>query len=232
MKQFRILAVDDEERILNFLRSKLKALGYEVITAGNGVEAIELAQAQEPDLVVLDLVMPKKDGFETLKELRSFSTVPVIILTARGADADKIKGLNQGADDYLLKPFNPDELVARIEAIRRRLESAAGWKNPTSLCLGNITIDFNSRRTTVNGEEISLTRTEWLLLSELSRNVGRLMLYEDLLIRVWGTEYRNDLQILRTWISRLRSKLESDPSNPRIIRTIPKSGYIIDQPST
>ncbi|MFC1926063.1 response regulator transcription factor, partial [Chloroflexota bacterium] len=189
MRQFRILAVDDEERILNFLRSKLKASGYEVITAGNGVEALELAQAQEPDLIVLDLVMPKMDGFETLKELRSFSTVPIIILTARDADADKIKGFTQGADDYLLKPFNPDELVARIEAIRRRLESTGRWKNMEPLSLGNITIDFKSQRALVNGKEQHLTRIEWLLLSELARNAGRLMLYEDLLMRVWGPEY-------------------------------------------
>lgn len=232
MKRFRILAVDDEERILNFLKSKLKASGYEVITASNGIEALELAQAQEPDLIVLDLLMPKMDGFETLKELRSFSAVPVIILTARDADADKIKGLTQGADDYLLKPFNPDELIARIEAIRRRLESVERRNIPASLSLGDITIDFMSQKAMVKGEEQYLTRIEWLLLSELTRNAGRLMLYEDLLMRVWGPEYRNDIQILRTWISRLRHKLERDPKIPRIIRTIPKTGYIIDQPST
>jgi DNA-binding response OmpR family regulator len=232
VKRFRILAVDDEERILNFLRSKLKASGYEVITVSNGVEALEIAQSQEPDLIVLDLVMPKMDGFETLKELRSFSAVPVIILTARNADADKIKGFTLGADDYLPKPFNPDELVARIEAIRRRLESVEGWKSQALLSLGDITIDFNSRRAMVRGEEKHLTRTEWLLLSELARNAGRLMLYEELLMRVWGSEYRNDIQILRTWISRLRNKLEMDPNSPKVIRTIPKTGYIIDQPST
>jgi len=116
------MVVDDEERILNFLRSKLKASGYEIFTAANGLEALELAQAQEPDLILLDVIMPKMDGFDTLKELRKFSTVPVIILSARDADFDKIKGFKLGADDYLQKPFNPDELVARIEAVRRRLE--------------------------------------------------------------------------------------------------------------
>jgi len=232
MKRFRILVVDDEERIINFLKSKLKASGYVVITASNGVEAIELAQVQEPDLVVLDLLMPKMDGFETLKELRSFSSLPVIILTARDADADKIKGFTQGADDYLLKPFNPDELVARIEAIRRRLESTKIWEKPVQLSLQNITIDFKGQRALVNGKEQYLTKIEWLLLSELSRNAGRLMLYEDLLIRVWGPEYRNDIQILRTWISRLRRKLERDPNSPKLMRTIPKTGYIRDQPTS
>jgi two-component system KDP operon response regulator KdpE len=231
VKVFRILVVDDEERILNFLRSKLRASGYEVLTASNGFQALEQAQAQEPDLIVLDLIMPKMDGFETLKKLRSFSTVPVIILSARGANADKIKGLGLGADDYLPKPFNPDELVARIDAVRRRLEPAERRKIPELFPLGDVTIDFKRRSVVVRGEEKSLTRIEWLLLSELARNAGRLMLYEELLTRVWGPEYRNDVQILRTWISRLRRKLERDPNNPKLIRTIPKTGYIMNQPS-
>ena len=232
MKQFRILVVDDEERILNFLRSKLKASGYEVLTATNGVEALEQAQAQEPDMIVLDLIMPKMDGFETLKELRSFSAVPVIILSAREADADKIKGLGLGADDYLPKPFNPDELVARVEAVRRRLEPAGRRKIPELFPLGDVTIDFKKRSIVVRGEEKYLTRIEWLLLSELANNAGRLMLYEELLTQVWGPEYRNDVQLLRTWISRLRHKLERDPEDPKLIRTIPKTGYIMDQPTS
>jgi len=232
VKQFRILVVDDEERILNFLRSKLKASGYEVLTATNGVEALEQAQAQEPDMIVLDLIMPKMDGFETLKELRSFSAVPVIILSAREADADKIKGLGLGADDYLPKPFNPDELVARVEAVRRRLEPAGRRKIPELFPLGDVTIDFKRRSIVVRGEEKYLTRIEWLLLSELANNAGRLMLYEELLTQVWGPEYRNDVQLLRTWISRLRHKLERDPEDPKLIRTIPKTGYIMDQPTS
>lgn len=232
MRQFIILVVDDDERILNFLRSKLNASGYKVLTATNGVEALEQTQAQEPDLIVLDLLMPKMDGFDTLKELRSFSAVPVIILTARGADADKIKGLKLGADDYLPKPFNPDELVARIEAVRRRLEPAERRKTLEPFCLGDIIIDFRKHTVTVRGEERYLTRIEWLLLSELARNAGRLTTYEELLTLVWGSEYRDDVQLLRTWISRLRYKLESDPDAPELIRTLPKTGYIIDQPST
>ncbi len=230
MKQFRILVVDDEERIINFLRSKLHASGYEVLTASNGLEGLEQAQAQEPDLIMLDLIMPKMDGLEMLKELRSFSTVPVIILTAKGADADRIKGLQLGADDYLPKPFNPDELVARIEAIRRRLEPAERRKIPEVFNLGHVTIDFKKRSVLVSGEERYLTRIEWLLLSQLINNAGRLMLYEELLTRVWGPEYRDDIQILRTSISRLRGKLESDPKSPKLIRTVPKTGYIVDQP--
>ena len=232
MKQFRILIVDDEPRILNFLSSKLRALGYEVLTASNGAEALEQVQAEEPDLVVLDIMMPKMDGFETLKELRTFASVPVIILSAKGANADKVKGLSLGADDYLAKPFGPDELVARIEAVKRRLAPAEKRKIEERLSLGNLTIDFKKRLVIVRGKEIRLTRIEWLLLSELALNSGRLMLYSDLLTRVWGAEYRDDVQILRTWVSRLRNKIESDPDNPTLIRTIPKTGYMIDQPST
>ena len=231
VKQFRILVVDDEERILNFLRSKLKASGYEVLTATNGLEALEQVQAQEPDLILLDVIMPKMDGFDTLKELRGFSTVPVIILSARGADFEKIKGLGLGADDYLPKPFNPDELLARIEAVRRRLGPAQKDKFAEPISLDDVVIDFRRRTVSVKGEEKYLTRIEWLLLSELVQNAGRLMLYEELLTRVWGPEYRDDVQILRTWISRLRHKLERDPKDPQLINTIPKAGYIIDKPT-
>jgi DNA-binding response OmpR family regulator len=229
MKHFRILVVDDEERIVHFLTTKLKASGYEVLTAGDGVSGLEQVQAQEPDLVVLDLLMPKMNGLEMLKELRSFSSVPVIILTAKGADADRIKGLQLGADDYLPKPFNPDELVARIEAIRRRLKPTRKDKAAELFRMGDVTIDFSKRQVTVGGESKYLTRTEWLLLSQLANNAGRLMLYEELLSRVWGPEYRDDIQILRTWLSRLRRKLQSDPQKP-LIRTVPKAGYIIDHP--
>jgi len=232
MKRFCILLVDDEQRILAFLHSKLRVSGYEVITASNGLEALEQVQAQEPDLVVLDIMMPKKDGFETLKELRTFSPVPVIILSAKGSQEDKIKGLGLGADDYLAKPFSPDELVARIEAVRRRLSSGEKRKILEQFSLGNVAVDFKKHHVLVKGTEVYLTRIEWLLLNELAQNAGSLMLYSDLLARVWGPEYRDDVQILRTWISRLRNKLETDTDQPAFIRTIPKTGYTIDQPSS
>jgi two-component system KDP operon response regulator KdpE len=229
MKRFSILLVDDEERIINFLKTKLKLLNYEVFVAGNGVEAIEQVQGQEPDLVVLDVIMPKMDGFQTLKELRSFSPVPVIMLSARGDDSDRIKGLGLGADDYLPKPFNPDELVARIEAIRRRLNSPERKNTPKELIVHGLNINFDERRIIVRGKEEKLTKIEWLLLNELAGNAGHLMVYYDLLARVWGPEYRDDVQILRTWVSRLRQKIEIDPANPKIISTVPKTGYIFNK---
>jgi DNA-binding response OmpR family regulator len=228
--KFCILLVDDEERIINFLKTKLKISGYDVLIATNGPEALEQFRNHEPDLVVLDLVMPRMDGFEVLKELRSFSSVPVIILSAKKADVDKIKGLNLGADDYLPKPFNPDELLARIEAVKRRLEPIERRKTSETIHLGDIVMDFNTHSVSVKGRAEYLTRIEWLLLSELAQNAGRVMLYEELLSRVWGPEYRNDVQLLRTWVSRLRSKLEEKPDEPRLIVTMPRVGYIIKQP--
>jgi DNA-binding response OmpR family regulator len=229
MKQFRVLIVDDEPSIIKFLEIKLKTSGYAVSVSNNGVEAINLFQAEEPDLLVLDVIMPGMDGFETLKQIRAMSSVPVIILSARETNTDKIKGLKMGADDYLSKPFNPDELVARIEAIRRRLAPVENRVTVDLITLGNTTVNLKNRMVIVNDKEIQLTRIEWLLLSELARNRGKLMLYGELLTRVWGPEYRDDVQILRTWISRLRHKIEKDPENPILIHTIPKTGYIINE---
>ena len=228
MKQFRILVVDDEKRILNFLRTKLKASGYEVLTAVDGLEALEQVQAQEPDLILLDVLMPRMDGFETLKRLRSFCSTPVIVLSAKGSDVDKIKGLGLGADDYLPKPFNPDELVARIEAVKRRIKPGQRKQTSELLNVGNLTIDFKARKVALGDEQKYLTRIEWLLLSELAHNMGRLMAYEELLTQVWGPEYRNDIQLLRTWMSRLRAKLDRGTDSPELISTVPKAGYIMN----
>ena len=167
MKQFRVLVVDDEPRILKFLKLRLKVSGYEVLTADNGLEALEQVQAQEPDLLVLDVVMPGMDGFETLRQVRAVSSVPVIILSAKEANTDKVRGLELGADDYLAKPFSPDELVARIEAVRRRLAPAQDRKVIEFITLGHISVNLKKHLVTVNGKEIQLTRIEWLLLNGL-----------------------------------------------------------------
>ncbi|MDP2730387.1 MAG: response regulator transcription factor [Dehalococcoidales bacterium] len=230
MKQYRVLITDDEPRIVKFLELKLKASGYEVLTAYNGWEALEIVQSQEPDLLVLDVIMPGMDGFETLKQVRTHFSLPIIILSAREASIDKVKGLELGADDYLAKPFSLDELIARIEALRRRLMPAQEREITDSITLGAITLNRKKHLVIVDGEEIALTRIEWLLLSELTRHAGKLMLYEDLLSKIWGPEYRNDVQILRTWISRLRNKIERNDSHPAFIRTVAKTGYMIDLP--
>ncbi len=229
MDKFTILLVDDEERIVNFLKAKLRIAGYDILIATNGAEALEQFETHQPDLVILDLIMPTMDGFEVLKELRSFSSVPVIILSAKRADVDKIKGLHLGADDYLPKPFNPDELLARIEAVKRRIEPVERRKTSETLTFGDIVMDFKTHSISVKGRAEYLTRIEWLLLSELAQNAGRVMLYEELLSRVWGPEYRNDVQLLRTWVSRIRSKLEEKPDDPKLIVTMPRVGYILKQ---
>jgi two-component system KDP operon response regulator KdpE len=171
------------------------------------------------------------DGLDVLRELRTFSNVPVIVLSARGADGDRIKGLQLGADDYLAKPFNPDELVARIEAIGRRIRPDPPGRVAGILHIGNVVIDAEKRVVSVSGQRTHLTRIEWRLLNEFIANRGRLLLYEELLARVWGPEYRDDIQLLRTCVSRLRSRIEPDPTRPEIIRTIPRTGYLMDQDS-
>jgi two-component system, OmpR family, KDP operon response regulator KdpE len=230
-KKMVVLVVDDEERIVYFLKSKLRVSGYEVLTANNGKEAFEQFHNNNLDLIVLDLVMPEMDGFEFLKELRRFSSVPVIILSAKSEDVDKIKGLTLGADDYLQKPFNPNELIARIEAINRRLSSPSSGKSPDLITLNNIQIDFQAHVAVVKGTEEHFTRLEWLLLREFTKDMGHVITYEELLTRVWGPEYRNDVQILRTWVNRLRNKLEENPQDPKLIRTVPKVGYIFNKTS-
>jgi two-component system KDP operon response regulator KdpE len=225
-KKYRLLVVDDETRILNFLRSNLTSVGYEVVTASNGQEAVKQFHTSHPDLVLLDILMPKMNGLDVLKEIRSFSKVPVIFLSARGNVPDKMAGLDLGADDYITKPFSPDELVSRIEAVMRRFRPDQP-KIPDELLLGDITVDFKAHKVTVRGNVIYLTRLEWLLLSELALNADRLMTYEDLLTHVWGAEYRDDVQFLRTWISRLRRKIEVNSDDPKIILTVTKMGYIL-----
>jgi two-component system KDP operon response regulator KdpE len=227
MKRFSILVADDDERILNFLCVRLKSAGYEVCTAANGIQALDQVRTKNPDLVILDLLMPQMDGLEAMRELRTFASTPVIMLTAKGEDDEKIRGLRLGADDYLAKPFNPDELIARIEAVRRRIEPQGKRKTLDVFTYDDVNMDFKQHVVTVAGEEKYLTRIEWLLLTELVQSAGRFMTYEELLSRVWGSEYQGDVQLLRTWISRLRGKLEKTPESPQLIRTIPKSGYII-----
>jgi two-component system KDP operon response regulator KdpE len=227
--KYRVLVVDDEIRILKFLTSNLRTQGYEVITASNGLEALKQFHAIQPDLILLDILMPKMNGLDVLKEIRGFSKVPVIFLSAKGDERDKITGLDMGADDYIAKPFSPDELVSIIEAVMRRFRPD-GPKIPDELSLGDITIDFKAHKVMVRGNVVYLTRLEWLLLSELALNADRLMPYEELLVRVWGSEYRDDVQFLRTWIRRLRSKIEEKPDAPKIIVTVTKMGYIFKRP--
>jgi len=228
-----VLVVDDDHKILRLLRIEFTAQGFQVLMAERGNDALDLLERQRPDLVVLDIIMPGMDGLEVLKRIREKSGVPVILLTAKGTDSDKIMGLELGADDYLPKPFNPEELTARVRAVLRRSQMREAPSNGNTLVCGNITIDLARRTVFVNGKVVVLSRTEWQLLQQLCANAGRVMLHEDLLTRTWGAEYRDDIQYLRVWISRLRQKLEENPAEPKYIRTVQGIGYILEaSPST
>jgi two-component system KDP operon response regulator KdpE len=229
-----VLVVDDDHKILRLLCIELTAQGFAVSMAERGEEALQLIQRQRPDLVVLDIILPGMDGLSVLKALRETSGVPVILLTAKGTDSDKIMGLELGADDYLPKPFNPEELTARARAVLRRSQGREIPAAGTRLEWGSIEIDLARLTVFVEGNPIVLSRTEWQLLQQLCAHAGRVMLHEDLLTRTWGPEYRNDLQYLRVWISRLRQKLEANPAEPRYIRTVQGIGYVLeaDQPSS
>jgi DNA-binding response OmpR family regulator len=230
MRKHLILVVDDEPPIVRLVRAKLQADGYAVITAGSGEEALTVLEDERPDLVILDLMMPGIDGFETLRRIRTNHTVPVIMLTARAGDVDKLRGLTGGADDYVTKPFNPDELSARVAVVIRRTVGAAPAGGEQVLRYPGVEIDLERRKVVVDGEEVRLTKTEWELLVQLGSNAGRVMLHGELLSRIWGPEFRDEAHYLRTWVSRLRAKIETDPDREGIITTFPGIGYRLENP--
>ena len=219
-----ILCVDDEADILEMLELALQDEGFEVQTLQRSVEAADVVREKKPALVLLDLLMPEMNGFEVLQELRSFSAVPVMILTARGNSRDVVEGLERGADDYLPKPFNLGELIARVRAVLRRSKQDA----PAALgvaTFGNVGIDFVRRAVTVNGQPVHLTRNEWRLLEQFARNPGRILSHEELLTQAWGAEFTHDVDYLRVWLSRLRRKLTDAGAPPGLIRTASGMGY-------
>ncbi len=223
----RILVADDEPRYLWAVRINLEARGYEVLTAGDGQEAVELAAREEPDLIILDIRMPNLDGYEACRRIREFSTVPVIMLTAMAEDGDKVKGLDIGADDYVTKPFSVEELLARTRAALRRAEFSSGQEMQPVFRAGVLQIDFARQRVFVREQEVGLTPTEYHLLCELARNAGRVLVPEYLLERVWGAGHEGEHQLVRQAIHRLRRKIEPDPKNPRYIQTRTGLGYVL-----
>ena len=227
-----ILVVDDEPAIVRLVRAKLQSDGYAVITADRGAKALDLVDDERPDLVILDLMMPEMDGFETLRKMRRFNSSPVIMLTARGSDTDKLRGFQSGVDDYITKPFNPDELSARVAAVLRRSSGAKPALSQTVLRYPSVEIDLERRIVTVSGEEVRLSRTEWELLSELGANAGKVMMHGELLSRIWGPEFRDEVQYLRTWVSRIRAKIEPDgeSGSQHLIQTFPGIGYRLEPP--
>lgn len=217
----RVLVVDDEPQIRRALRVSLGGHGYDVEVADAGEQALVAVASRTPDAVVLDLVMPGIDGFEVLRQIRSWSEIPIIVLSARGQERDKVEALDLGADDYLTKPFGMKELLARLRVVLRR----AGMPAQPNLAFGDIVIDLPRRVVTRSGAEVHLTPTEYDLLNVLASNVGKVMTHRQLLERVWGGYASENLQQLRVYINYLRRKLEVDPSRPRWLITEPGIGY-------
>jgi len=219
----RVLVCDDEPQILRALRVILRDTGYEVATAATAQEALDAVAVRPPDAAILDLVLPDGDGVEVCQSIRGWSDMPIIVLSAVGEEAEKVRALEAGADDYVTKPFGPGELVARLKAALRRAGAAA--PDEPVLRADGLELDQPAHRVTVGGDEVHLTPTEFELLRTLMRNRGRLMTHRALLVEVWGSSYEHDTQILRTHLANLRRKIETTPAAPRYILTDPGVGY-------
>ena len=225
MNKKHILVVDDDPAILRLLSTNLKARDYEVTTATNGEESLEAMQMDFIDLIILDIMMPEVDGVEVCRRIREWSDVPIIMLSARGDEKDKVKCLELGADDYLTKPFGIAELMARIKtAFRHRGDPSVAPAQSSFVC-DELEINFAKRHVTVNGKKITLTPTEYSLLQHLAVNSDKVLTHSMLLQSVWGNEYSSEKEYLRVFMGRLRKKIEPDPKNPRYLMTIPGVGY-------
>jgi two-component system KDP operon response regulator KdpE len=220
----RILVVDDEERMVRFIRMNLEHDGFQVMEAFNGKQAIDKLR-DTPDLILLDVMMPDIDGFEVLETIREVSNVPVIMLTAKGEENDRIRGLELGADDYITKPFSPRELVGRVKAVLRRTEGISGSMHELIEVDDRLKIDFDRREIWLEGKLVKLRPTEYRLLYHLVQNAGWVVSHDQLLQKVWGYEYRDVRHYVRLYINYLRQKLEKDPADPKYILTERGVGY-------
>jgi len=220
-----ILIVDDEPRYLRLMEANLVTEGFQVIKATNGQEAVNQVAERHPDLVLLDIMMPVLDGFSACERIREFSNVPIIMVTARGSENDRVRGLDLGADDYIVKPFSATELLARVRAVLRRAQSSGGAFEQSIFSHGNLKIDFARAEVFKDDKIVYLSATEYRLLLQFAHNIGVILNSEQLLIDVWGPEYRDDKEILWVSISRLRQKLENDAKNPQHIVTRSGLGY-------
>lgn len=227
MNAKRILIVDDEPRYLRLLEANLKTEGYSVVTAADGLQAIEVFSAQPVDLILLDIMMPRLDGFGTCQRIREFSNVPIIMLTAKGEEQDRVKGLDLGADDYLVKPFSATELLARVRAVLRRAQLPSEHGQDRFFSHENLKIDFARAEVWKDEQPVSLSATEYRLLLQFAHNLGKILTSEELLTSVWGAEYKSDKEILWVSIARLRQKLEDDAHTPRHIVTRSGLGYLM-----
>jgi DNA-binding response OmpR family regulator len=220
-----ILAIDDNPKMTRFIRMNLELEGYRVSEATSGLEALDKVREEIPDLLLLDVMMPEMDGFETLQRIREVSNVPVIMLTVKNEEEDKVRGLELGADDYVTKPFSPRELSSRIKALLRRAEMPAPTEKTMLEIDDRLSVDFQRHEVWVDGERVKLRPTEYRLLYHLVSNAGWVMSHEVLLAKVWGPEYRDEIQYLRLYVNYLRQKIEPDPAHPQYILTERGVGY-------
>jgi two-component system KDP operon response regulator KdpE len=222
---YRILIAEDQDSLRSSISRNLRARGFEVSEAANGLEALSLWDAEQPQLLILDVMMPRMDGLEVCRRVRERSTVPIIVLTAMDADSDKVAAFDLGADDYLCKPFSVDELLARVRAVLRRADWSAVPPAPGVRRYGDLMIDLEGHLVQLRGETVPLTPTEFALLAQLVASPNKAIPHQTLLQRVWGSGYSGEAEYLRVYIGRLRKKLEADPSNPRRLLTEPGIGY-------
>lgn len=222
-----ILVVDDEPLYQRLLQINLETESYEVLTASNGEEALELFTSKKPDMIIMDIMMPKLDGLAACERIRQFSSVPIIMLTAKGEEQDRVKGLNVGADDYVVKPFSATELLARVRAVFRRVGSQKESFKQSEFTHGDLRVNFARAEVWKSGKPIYLSATEYRLLIQMAQHIGTVLSAEDLLTEVWGASYKDDKEILWVSIARIRQKLEDDPHNPVHILTKSGLGYIM-----
>ncbi|MEO7021118.1 MAG: response regulator transcription factor [Ktedonobacteraceae bacterium] len=233
-RKIRIVTADDDPQLLRLIARNLEFEGYDAITASDGEQALEQVERVAPDLVLLDVMMPKMDGFTVCQRVREFSSVPIIIITARGQDQDKVKGLDLGADDYLTKPFSVEELLARVRAALRRaqfLSTDAASGRATTTTVGELVIDYAQHLAMLAEKELVLTPTEYRLLAYLAQNVGRVVTQDLLLEHVWGVDYVGESHMLQVNVNRIRRKLETDPAHPCYLKTKVGIGYVLTVPT-
>jgi two-component system, OmpR family, KDP operon response regulator KdpE len=230
MNKQRLMIVDDDPRLIRLVREVLTAVGYEVIACSSGGQAVECFALEQPQLVLLDIMLKDTDGFQVCSQIREFSDVPIIMLTAKVNEADKLTGFDCGADDYITKPFSSKELLARIRAVLNRTRKEGIAPQDTRIVCGELQVDLPRRHVTLGGQEIYLTAIEYNLLHELVTHIDQVLLHEQLLTAVWGSEYRDDVDYLRSYIHLLRRKLEHNPAKPQLIKNIQGVGYMLVGP--
>ncbi len=231
MNKPHILVVDDDPRLIRLVREVLSAADYEVLVSSNGQHAINTIAIEQPDLILLDILLREDmDGYQVARRVREFSEVPIIMLTAKVTETDMLAGFEAGADDYITKPFSSKELLARVRAVLKRSQGAAPVPTGAKIVCSDMTIDLARRRVVIAGREIHLTATEFNLLHELARHRNQVLFHEHLLTTIWGAEYRNDVDYLRSYIHLLRKKLEVDPANPKMLINAQGVGYMLAVP--